>query len=195
MTILGSRIYAWFIDMIVVTVMFFVLNIIIAFFAIALERFAGIHIPRWFGYRDLFWLIGMITTLLLYFGYYESSAWQATFGKRLTHLIVCDSSGQQLTFACSVLRTLYKVLPLVTLAAIILIDYSTVDIVTTRININIVYYCVLLSPVFCFVIVYLWTESTLHDYLTRTQVLMKHHLENDEKQGSLHDEQDLLSNS
>jgi uncharacterized RDD family membrane protein YckC len=62
------------------------------------------------------WVAENATPLLwfLYFSLFESSSEQATLGKRIMGIIVCGADGRRLTFPRAAIRTLAKVLSLLT---------------------------------------------------------------------------------
>ena len=53
----------------------------------------------------------LVLPVILYFALLESSAWQATLGKRKLGLRVVDQQGAQLTFPRALVRALLKFLP------------------------------------------------------------------------------------
>ena len=133
----------------------------------------GVIVPLPSEFVSVVLVISIVTTVpLLYGGLSESGNHQATKGKRLYGCIVCDNDGKPLSFAKALGRQCYKVLPLFVLGGIVLADYFTSDFITEHININLVYYFVLSSPVTVFLFSYFLTGTALHDRLAGTQVLM-----------------------
>lgn len=53
--------------------------------------------------------------ILIYHAFCESSAWQATLGKRYTNMKVIDDQGERISFVKALCRVLTKVLSLVIL--------------------------------------------------------------------------------
>jgi uncharacterized RDD family membrane protein YckC len=53
----------------------------------------------------------LVLPVILYFALFESSSWQATWGKRKVGLRVTNAHGEQLSVARSFVRTLIKFLP------------------------------------------------------------------------------------
>lgn len=53
----------------------------------------------------------LVLPVILYFALFESSSWQATWGKRKLRLQVINTHGERLSVAQSLLRSLIKFLP------------------------------------------------------------------------------------
>lgn len=53
----------------------------------------------------------LVLPVILYFSFFESSSWQATWGKRKLGLRVTDNHGERLSLARSLVRSLIKFLP------------------------------------------------------------------------------------
>lgn len=60
---------------------------------------------------ELYVLVSISFPVWMYFAYFDSNKFRATFGKRLMKLSVCDCRGRKLVLGKSLLRTVLKLLP------------------------------------------------------------------------------------
>ena len=170
-----QRLQAAFADVALITVTSITISLGLSSLILALDAGLtkmGVVLPllnRLVGIYLIWWTFAFV--IILYGGISESSKYQATFGKRLFGCFVENNNEERLSFWQACLRQCYKVLPFFFFGGIVLADYFTFDIITEAININVVYYAVLCSPVLVLVVSVLFTGSALHDRLAGTRVI------------------------
>lgn len=109
------RLAAWAIDLVVLFVGQFLLDLVIVILIlIALASTNSGIDENSVGLRVAGYVIGIVLTWLYYAGL-ESSAWQATLGKRAIRLVVTDRRGGRLSFGRATARYFAKYLSVLTL--------------------------------------------------------------------------------
>ncbi len=192
MATIQQRLQAAFVDIVIITALS-IITVVSLKYAIAIsawlliERGISVSLPFTLIRNNLTWASCTVVAVL-YGGISESSRHQATLGKWLNNCFVERSAGEPLRFIQACKRQIYKVLPFFFLGGVVLADYFSVDTITEAVNINIVYYAVLSSPLWVFVISFLIIGTTLHDRLAGTYVIVAEIiLEEDDSNSSLDD--------
>ena len=96
------RVLAFFIDMILYSIIGGVLSVLIIEPLKLVNLFTSQVI-------DLITLLGALFIVWIYFAVFESSKWQATPGKKLLGLKVTDIDGERIGFGRAIARTLLKI--------------------------------------------------------------------------------------
>lgn len=103
-----KRIGAYLVD---VTLLFIVYGLTQTFLLTPLRNLWSTDWMRSGLWLEAYVLVTVSFPVWLYFALSESSAWQATLGKRLLGLRVTGLAGQHLSFGQALLRTVIKLLP------------------------------------------------------------------------------------
>ncbi len=100
------RLCAWIIDMVIISIGGWILGFIIGFgYASAVG--SAVYVA-WIGN-----IFGVLVTWM-YFAGFESSRYQATFGKRIVGIVVTSSNGKRVSFGQATVRYFAKLLSVLT---------------------------------------------------------------------------------
>jgi len=170
LNIVQKRLAAGAFDILALLIWYIVSGIVQVFAFNLIQKAASLNLQE-ASFKEYNRAIILLINTILYFVCTEGSRYHRTFGKTMMNIVVHSCTHTPITWRRAFLRTLYKLSPLVILGGLVVLDYETVDILTSTININIVYYGVLASPLIVFSISVLLTGKALHDRLAGTCVI------------------------
>lgn len=161
-----KRFLAYVVDIILVSIFFSILLTATVFYFIF---FNNIDMEILKPYIKLTVPIALLI-MSLYFAILESSKNQASFGKKLFNLYVCDSNNQKLSFLRALSRYFLLIIPSMPTCVIYISSSSTIDYISKVQNYYLMPIGLLVSAIYFIPIFFTKGRRTAYDILTSSRV-------------------------